>query len=173
MPRAKKPRSQAADRRNGRLVPLASERVEPPELPAGLCSEAVAEWESYWSDGVSRAPTAADRDLLVRWITSVSRYWVTTRSADERPLLEGSQGQQVPNPLYKIAERALGAAERCERQLGIGAKNRADLGLAIVSEQRSLAEMNARYEETAGGDSDDSEDQETDPRLAIVRGKVV
>ena len=173
MPRTKKPRVQAADRRNGRLVPLASERVEAPDLPDGLCAEATLEWESYWSDAVSRAPTPADRDMLLRWITSVNRYWVTTRSADERPLLEGSQGQQVPNPLYKIAERALGAVERCERQLGIGAKNRADLGLAIVSEQRSLAEMNARYEETAGGDSDDSEDSETDPRLKIVPGSVV
>lgn len=171
MPRSKKPRSQAADRRNGRLVQVSSEHIERPELPDGLCADAVAEWESYWADGVSRAPTVADRDMLLRWITSVNRYWVTMRSADESPLLEGSQGQQVPNPLYKIAERALGAAERCERQLGIGAKNRADLGLAIVSEQRSLAEMNARYEESSDDDGDDSETE--DPRLAIVRGEVV
>jgi hypothetical protein len=173
VPRTKKPRSQAADRRNGRLVPLASDRIEPPDLPPGLCSEAVAEWGSYWSDPVSRAPTPADRDLLLRWVTSINRYWVSTREADEKPIVLGSTGQQVQNPLYRVAELALAAAERCERQLGIGAKNRADLGLAIVSEQRSLAEMNARYEESAGADSDDSEDQETDPRLAVVRGEVV
>jgi hypothetical protein len=154
-------------------VPLASDRIDVPDLPSGLCVEATSEWASYWSDAVSRAPTAADRDLLLRWITSVHRYWVSTREADKSPLVTGSTGQHVQNPLYRVAELALAAAERCERQLGIGAKNRADLGLAIVSEQRSLAEMNARYEESADGDSDDSEDQETDPRLSIVPGTVV
>ncbi len=99
---------------------------------------------------MSSVQTSVDRGVLLRWITEHDRYQRLIAEADLSPVVPGSKGQDVANPLYGIADRALAAAERCERQLGIGGLNRSNLGIAVVTGQRSLAEMNAKY----GGGSD-------------------
>ena len=94
------------------------------------------------------------------------------------------------NPLYKVAEMALATIERCEKQLGIGASNRASLGIAIASETKSLSDLNKQYDEppapvehpagpveqsaepadeqeAVSVDHDQAANQE-DPRLAVV-----
>lgn len=159
------------DRRNGRRADLvvAGESVARPDRPENLCAEATAQWDAFWTDSASSVQTAADRGVLLRWIDAVDRYLRTIGEADQEPLVKGSTGQLVENPLYKIADRALGTIERCEKQLGIGALNRAGLGIAVVTGQRSLADMNARY---GGGDSDPAS-IESDPRLELVEGEVV
>jgi P27 family predicted phage terminase small subunit len=152
----------AVDSRNGRradLVPVAGSRFDPPE---GLSGEATEVWESYWNDAVASVHTAVDRGLLIRWITEYDRYLRTVATADLEPLVFGSMGQKVENPLYKIAYRALDAAERCERQIGIGPLHRSSLGIAVITERRSLAEMNARY---GGGDDDRPGLAAVDPRV--------
>jgi P27 family predicted phage terminase small subunit len=173
MPRTKKPAGTTVDKRNGRQVDLvlAATSIVRPDLPADLCAEAVEQWDAFWADSASSVQTSADRGVLLRWIDAINRYLRTIGEADQQPLVEGSTGQLVENPLYKIADRALGTIERCEKQLGIGALNRAGLGIAVMSGQRSLADMNARY---GGGDNDPATGQiETDPRLGILDGEVV
>lgn len=151
MPRTKKPAGQAVDKRNGRRAELsvvAGGRFDPPE---GLSPEASVLWEAYWSDAVAAVQTSVDRGVLTRWISEYDRYMRTVATADLQPLVEGSQGQLVENPLYKIAYRALDAAEKCERQLGMGPLYRSNLGIAVIAEQKSLQDMNAKY---GGGDAD-------------------
>lgn len=153
MPRTKKAAGTTVDRRNGRradLTPVAGGRIDP---PPGLSPPVLAMWDAYWSDTVSQVQTPVDRALLARWATEYDRYLRTVATADEQPLVEGSQGQSVENPLYRIAYRALDAAERCERQMGIGPLHRSALGIAVMAERRSLAQMNAQY---GGGDDVDS-----------------
>lgn len=151
MPRTKKPAGAAVDKRNGRqahLEVLAGGRLDP---PVGLTEQAGELWDAYWSDPVSGVQTGVDRGLLYRWITEYDRYLRTVAEADRQPIVEGSTGQAVENPLYKIAYRALDAAEKCERQLGVGPLWRSNLGIAVIAEKKSLADMNARY---GGGDGD-------------------
>lgn len=153
MPATKKPAGTTVDRRNGRrvqLTPVAGSRFDP---PSGLSDEAVAAWDAYWDDAVSGVATAADRTLLVRWVTELDRYLRTVAEADLAPLATGAQGQPVENPLYRVAYRALAVVERYEKQLGIGGLNRTNLGIAVVSQVRSLADMNATYGEGRGGRS--------------------
>lgn len=172
MPRTKKPAGHAVDRRNGRqaeLKVLPDGQLAKPEMPEHLCVEAVTQWDAYWDSAAAGVQTPADRGVVLRWVDAVDRYLRTLGEADQRPLVEGSTGQLVENPLYKIAAAALATIERCEKQLGIGALNRAGLGIAVINEQRSLAEMNSRY----GGDvdgRDDSSAQEEDPRLTVIDG---
>lgn len=174
MPRTKKPAGAAADPRNGRRTELAAvgnahlERFDP---PADICSDARAQWDSYWLDSVSQAPTQADRGLLTRWITSYDRYLKTIRLADENPISEGSTGQAKPSPFYTIAKDALAVVEACEQQLGIGAKNRAALGLAIVAERKSLSDLNRQYQEASRDDRDEAKSE--DPRLAVVKTEAI
>jgi P27 family predicted phage terminase small subunit len=160
MPRTKKPAGTTADPRNGRraaLTPVAGGRIEAPD---GLSEQAAAIWDAYWADAVATVATSVDRGLLVRWITEYDRYLRTVAEADLEPIVLGSTGQQVENPLYKIAYRALDAAERCERQLGVGPLHRSSLGIAVITEQKSLHEMNSRY-----GGGDVQRDPRPDPRV--------
>lgn len=171
MPRTKKPAGTTVDKRNGRKADLQPvDGVERPEPPEHLCPEALAQWDAFWSDAAATVHTSADRGVVLRWVDAVDRYLRTIGEADKEPLLEGSTGQMVENPLYKIADKALGTIERCERQMGVGALNRAGLGIAVITEQKSLQDMNARY----GGDVDDSDEaeEEQDPRLQVVKGEL-
>lgn len=140
-----------------------------PDLPDKLCEEARAQWAAYWDDSAAMVQTAADRGVVLRWVDAVDRYVRTLGEADKNPLVKGSTGQFVENPLYKIADRALATVERAEKQLGIGALNRAGLGIAVIAGQRSLADMNSRY---GGGDGSDhhTPEAEEDPRLTVVDG---
>lgn len=165
MPRTKKPAGAAVDRRNGRraeLVAITGARLDLPQPPAGVewCDDAVAAWNRYWADPVATALTPADEVLVLRWLEALNRYLILSREADRAPLGVGSQGQPVLNPLYAAADKALKAVESCERQIGIGPASRAALGIAMITERKSLADLNQRFREVP-----DAVD-EPDPRLA-------
>lgn len=158
----------AVDPRNGRRADLSvvtGGRIEPPE---GLLPEAYELWDSYWTDSASGVQTPADRGVLLRWIREHDRYLRLIAEADKSPLTEGSKGQLVANPLYALAERALAAAERCEKQLGVGALNRSNLGIAVISERKSLADMNARY--GGGGHDGDRREALSRPDPRVIEG---
>jgi P27 family predicted phage terminase small subunit len=173
MPRTKKPAGAAVDSRNGRRAEIsaAGKRLDLAE-PEGLCAEAAEQWRAYWEDAAATVQTPADRGVVLRWIDAVNRYLRLIAEADLQPLVAGSTGQLTENPLYKVADKALGVIERCEKQLGIGALNRSGLGIAVIAERKSLADMNARY---GGGrrDEDAEPSEPEDPRLRVIPGEVV
>jgi P27 family predicted phage terminase small subunit len=169
VPRPKKPAGTTADKRNGRRAELdrvAGERFDPPD---GLCELAQQQWEAYWSDAVASVQTRADHALLVRWIKNVDRYTRLIAEADAEPLTSNSQGH-VANPLYAVALKVEASIKADEAQLGIGPKNRSALGIAVISERRSLADMNARYGggQDNGGSGQDAKQQDEDPRLTVI-----
>lgn len=172
MPRTKKPAGQAVDPRNGRRTELAvvpGKPVAKPDPPASLCTEAQSQWDAYWESPAAGIQTDADQGVALRWIDAVDRYLRTLGEADKEPLVKGSTGQPTENPLYKIASAALATVERCEKQLGIGALNRAGLGIAVINERRSLQDMNSAY----GGGTDGGHHNpagEEDPRLTVIDG---
>jgi len=161
MPRTKKPAGTAVDTRNGRRLELAQITGGRFDAPEGLSEDAVTLWSAYWDDPVAAVQTPVDRGVLLRWIAEYDRYLRLIAQADRSPLVTGSQGQDVANPLYKIADRALMACERAEKQMGMGALNRSSLGITVGAAQKSLQDMNARY----GGEGDQAETQRPDPRV--------
>jgi P27 family predicted phage terminase small subunit len=163
MPRARKPPGTAVDKRNGaRLVSVDGGKVERMPAPRGLSAPVRAAWESFWDDRQSALLTPSSKVVLLRWADALDRYMRCIAEADKEPIVTGSTKQEAMNPLYKVAEMARATLESCERQLGIGGINAASLGLAAISEARSLADMNARYaDENADGGESDSDD---DPR---------
>ncbi|MFI6883381.1 P27 family phage terminase small subunit [Streptosporangium canum] len=172
MPRAKKVAGTAADPRNGQraLTVVGGGKVERLPAPRGLSKPAKAAWEAFWDDRPAALMTPAATVVLLRWVDALDRYLRTTAEADKNPLVTGSQNQEVMNPLYRIAEQALSTVTTCEKQLGIGGLNASQLGLAAITEARSLQDMNARY-----SDDDDSEDEEEepDPRLHVIEGDAI
>lgn len=175
MPRTAKPAGQAVDRRNGRradlgVVPGAD--LVRPEPPEDLCPEARSQWDAFWDSAAASIQTNADRGVVLRWIDAVDRYLRTLGDADKRPIVKGSTGQPIENPLYKIAAAALATVERAEKQLGIGALNRAGLGIAVIAEARSLQDMNSRYGGGVDGGADETPAEE-DPRFTVIDGDAV
>jgi len=122
-------------------------------------------WTDYWSDVISGFVQQAEVALVVRWVRNVDRYQVLMAVADGSPMVEGSMGQMRENPAYGLALKIESSIRADEAQLGYGPKNRASLGIAVVQQRMSLADMNKRY---GGGDDDGHPGEEEDPRLTVV-----
>lgn len=160
MPRTKKPAGAAVDSRNGRRVELAGGApAGPPDIDRDrFLPLALEMWDAYWDDGASVTQTPADVMFARIWIEGYDDYLRKKAEADERPLVKGSMGQQVANPLYSVAKDSLNQAIQAARQLGIGAKNRADLGITLLAEKQALDDINARYADPEGaGDVGDDD----------------
>lgn len=118
-------------------------------------------WAALWDDErLAAALSPVDRELLIRWAQAVDDGIKATAAAWADPISKGSMGQAVESPYYGIASKAKAEAERCEAQIGIGALNRARLGIAILAEARSLADLSAAFPGDGGGGGG------PDPRLA-------
>lgn len=169
MPRTKKAAGAAVDRRNGRQAEIAASSLVKFALPRRSSGEP---WrletkravDGLWKDPVSSALTLADRPVVLRWADAVDRAARHLELADADPVVPGHAGQPVESPHYAIADKALRVARECEAQLGIGALHRARLGIAIVAERASLADLNARIVGSVVAGT--VEDDDIDPRLA-------
>lgn len=164
MPRAKKPAGTAIDSRNGERASLpvvALRRFALPRRSDGLDYDLRTRrmWKALFDDqALSGVLSPVDRELVIRWAQAVDDHLKALASARERPISKGSMGQEVASPHFAIASQAMGVVVECERQIGIGALNRARLGIAILAERASLADLAARFD--GGGIGD-----EPDPRL--------
>ena len=163
MPRTKKPAGQAVDRRNGRRAELESAggplaKFTLPKRTDGRPYDARTRgmYAALWADPVSSALALVDREIVIRWALAVDNWIKALVNADASPIATGSMGQEVPSPWFGIAKQHLDVATECERQIGVGALNRARLGFTIASARKSMEELNAMLE---GGDD------EPDPRL--------
>jgi P27 family predicted phage terminase small subunit len=157
----------AVDPRNGHQANLTIvgtvEPVDRISCPRGMLTETKRQWDAYWADPVHTVQTPVDRALLLRWIKNLDRYERLITEADKEPLVANSQGQSA-NPLYAVAHRIESSVKADEAQLGIGPLNRSKLGIAVITERRSLADMNGRYAKPEGV----AHDPEEDPRRAIT-----
>lgn len=164
MPRTKKPAGQAVDRRNGRSLSLGSAaplaRFGLPRRDAGWDLRTRRMWKALWDDPVSSVLSVVDRELVTRWAECADDWLKAMDRARGEPTSEGSTGQLVKSPWFGIAEQALRTVESCEAQIGVGALNRARLGLTFAAAVKSLAEVNRDYGPDGGNDDD-----ELDPRL--------
>ena len=165
MPPPKKPPGRAVSTRNGmKGMPdgvVALERFPLPKRSDGLKYDLRTQrmWRALFDDGpLSSVLSPVDRELVIRWAQGVDDWIKALALARAAPISTGSMGQEVASPHFAIAAQAMGVIERCEAQIGIGALNRARLGIAILAEQASLADLASRFD--GGGIGD-----EPDPRL--------
>lgn len=160
MPRTKKAPGTAVDKRNGRRTEIAASSLAKFSLPKRSDGEpwrleTRKAWSALWSDPVATALTPVDRPVLLRWADAIERAQKHLELGDENPIATGSQRQEVESPHYGIADKAVRVAQACEAQLGVGALNRARLGIALISERLSLADLNERIMNSGGDDDDD------------------
>lgn len=161
MPRTKKPAGQAVDRRNGRRFEVEAAGgvldwlVLPPRVPgwSAVARDALA---ALRADPVADVISPVDGPVVLRWLDCLDRASRALRRADRHPLVVGGNGQLTEHPSYQTAKAMMAEAARCEAQIGVGALNRARLGLTITTARRSLADLNTVL--------DESQDDDDDPR---------
>lgn len=165
MPRAKKPAGTAVDSRNGERASLPAVPLKRFALPRRTDDRDYdlrtrRMWKALFDDqALSSVLSPVDRELVIRWAQAVDDHLKALTSARKDPISTGSMGQQVESPHFKIAAQAMSVIVECERQIGIGALNRARLGIAILTEQATLNSLNSGFPGDGGfGD-------EPDPRL--------
>jgi hypothetical protein len=88
--------------------------------------------------------------IVERWIRNVDRYAELMEKFDGMPVFvtkndEGEVVDTLENPAFRVAQKLDVAIRADEAQLGYGPKNRAALGIAVVQQQSSLADLNAKY----------------------------
>jgi len=165
LPRAPKPAGTAVDPRNGQRAALPAvvslKRFALPRRSDGLDYDLRTRrmWKALFDDErLSAVLSPADRELVIRWAQGVDDQIKALAKAREDPTTTGSMNQEVASPYFAIAKQAEATAVECERQIGIGALNRARLGLAILAERKSLLDL------AAGFPGDGGEGRYADPR---------
>lgn len=166
MPPPKKPPGRAVSARNGMQGSpggaVALERFGLPRRSDGKKYDLRTQrmWRALFDDqALSSVLSPVDRELVIRWAQAVDDAIKALELARGKPVVKGSMGQEVKSPYYEIYAQMIAVVEKCEAQIGVGALNRARLGIAILTEQATLNSLNAGFPGDGGfGD-------EPDPRL--------
>lgn len=106
-----------------------------PVPPSGLLVSSKALWAEFWASDVSLGVSGADVSLVERWIVRLDEWRRAMSGVRRERLVAGSMGQPVMNPLAAYAAQCEAAVRDLERQMGVGTKNRLDLGIAAATSQ--------------------------------------
>lgn len=141
------------------------------EPPEGINKYALDVWRTYWDDPVSAIAATVDKSLIIRWIKLVSFYHDLVADYEKLPVTYDDRMRKRPNVTFTMAQQVLKTLENCEAQLGIGPKNRVNLGVTLASAARTLDAINNEYE---GGKVTASNEPRVrnDPRISHIVGRV-
>lgn len=172
MARGRAPKANVVDRREWQGVNLAHKKTGYFEPPAGLTPYAIEVWNTYWSDPVSDIAATVDKSLIYRWIKLVNLYCQLVEDYEELPWSYDDRSRQKPHVAFNMAQQVLKSIESCEAQLGIGPKNRVNLGVTLASAARSLDAINNEYEGETVATRNEPKRARTDPRISQIVGRV-
>jgi hypothetical protein len=128
------------DRRPSRQrgVVLVSQPAAPvaPPPPGEVGAYARAVWEAYFRSPVSATVTMeAHGERLVYWIKCVDQRVRLWELWAKQPLIKGSQGQPMTNPLWRTLRELTETIERAEHEFGMTPLAQLRLGVTFLHEQ--------------------------------------
>lgn len=166
-PRVADDRRQGADPPSLELVTPLDAELAVPDPDEGWSEATVAEWRAWWGSEVARLIEPESETPIVRRLFDLLDQAARFEAAGRlEPMVEGSTGQMVINPLLKHAQGLRDEARRDEAVLGRGPKRRLDLGIKFGDAARSLDDVNRRL---GGGNRNDvAADPPDDPRLSAI-----
>lgn len=149
------------------LPALAASTVTPPALPAlpgklKYLKATVEAWTALWAEPQAEHLTGVQKVVALRWVRAFDEWLRALDSVVQAPMVQGSQGQPVANPMMGWVTSREAEMEKCEKQLGIGLRNKADLGLTIGQAKitaQQLIDMHHRRD-ASGADTDSSSGEE-------------
>ena len=132
-----------------------------PSPPALKYSALVDEWLELWAHPLARTIVATDVPALRRLFEMRDELHELTDDIRLSPLVEGSLGQLVLNPLHKRAQALEKAIAALEDRFGLTPKARLGVGIRLGQ----LADLEERHRERASGER---RSPRADPRLTDV-----
>lgn len=136
-----------------------------PDAPREITKELQASWRDYWI-----SPLAAATDQGSK-LAAATRLWQMYDMRDKHyeayrvaPLVEGSQGQMVMNPLGRQLNQLETQINALEDRLGLNPKAQLALGIQWAAGQSQLADLADRV----FAKSSEPDDDEIDPRTLVA-----
>lgn len=147
MPRAPKAESRRQNRANQRsdLVLHADAETTVPPFPDGLSEELRESWEGYWSSPIANATEQGSKLKIVTRLWQLydlrEKHYLLYRN---NPLVKGSTGQPVINPLGKQMQALDSQILQMEDRLGLNPKAQLYLGVQWAQGQHQLMDLAER-----------------------------
>lgn len=153
------------NRPHAEIVLLQGQKLEAPKPDKAWLAKTRDAWLDYWSSAVVTLADEVDVPAITRLFDLRDQHERALRKVASTPLVSGSMGQLVMNPLAGYMKQLDGSISKLENELGLTPLARMRLGVATGEAAKSLAEMNATF---ASGDVASDEDEiEIDPRRII------
>lgn len=128
-------------------------RREVPAAPKGWYKATRESWDSFWSSDLGAAVSATDVPALERLWHLRDQWERARRIVTREPLVMGSQGQPVENPLSKRMDRIAGEIRQLEDRFGLTPSSRARLNVSFGDAVRSVDDISRRF---SADDDDDA-----------------
>ena len=145
MPPLRKPAEQRQNRvTTDVVVPLRSVQVRP-EPESGWREGTVERWNFFWESKLASNVEPSDEGALrrlFRLYDEIDRMWDAVEETGR--VVEGSQKQPRPNPLFKQIETFQAEARQLEDRFGLSPMSRLKLGVTFADAHLSLASLNER-----------------------------
>lgn len=150
-----------ADRRQGRgtvevgVVAVAPTGRPVPAADQGWRETTVERWAGFWSSPLASQVEPSDEGAfrrLFKLYDEIDRLWEAVEVTGR--IVEGSQGQPRPNPLFKQIEAFQAEARQLEDRFGLSPLSRLRLGITFADAQASLDGLNARLAAKMSDDDD-------------------
>lgn len=146
MPQPKKPaeRRQRRNKSDVGLVAIDGGKIEQPPA-GGWRPEVVAQWDAFWSSPLAAQVEMSDVPVLLRLFRMYDEIEAMHEAVEATGrVVEGSQGQPRPNPLFKQIAEFQSEARQLEDRFGLNPKARLSLGITFATAASSLDDLNAR-----------------------------
>lgn len=150
-----------ADRRQGRGTADVGAVVVASDAPAPVADESwreqtVERWIAFWASPLASQVEQSDLGAfrrLFKLYDETDRLWEAIEVSGR--IVEGSQGQPRPNPLFKQVQEFQAEARQLEDRFGLSPLSRLKLGITFADAQASLDGLNARLSAKVSDSDDD------------------
>ena len=143
-----------------------------PVAPAHLSERWKSSWAVFWSSPFSQLVAPAQHPAVERLFGLYDERERMDAFIRQEPMLAGSQGQPVVNPMYRQRTAADAEIRQLEDRLGLNPRSGLQLGIQFSEAARSLEELNARIAYAASIEQSEEDDPrrvaETDPEEAAL-----
>ena len=133
------------------------QKIDTPVVPAGLLKKTRVAWDRFWASDVSQAFDAgSDLPMLERLFQLRDDRERAHRAYRKDPLIQGSQGQSVLNPMAQVVKTCDSEIRALEDRLGLNPQARLRLGIVFDDVRRRAKELVTDGLEPADDEGDDA-----------------
>ena len=143
MPNPRKPAERRQRHGTADLHVIAGGQVEVPDPPENMLPATREWWDELWSSDIRQAWEKSDWPALRRLAEMYDERERALQGYRQQRLVEGSTGQPVLNPLWKLVEGLDKEIRQLEDRFGLSPKARLQLGITFGQAQTSMQALMA------------------------------